>query len=238
VDEEAAEHYGICVRNVSGYATPSVTEHVFALMLALVRRLPDYQRAVLAGRWQLSKQFCLLDFPISELAGRRLGIIGYGELGRAVAVVARAFGMSVIIAARPGTAPVAGRVALEQLLHEADVVSLHCPLTDASRDLIGVKELALMKAGALLINTARGGIVDEQALANALRSGQIGGAAVDVLLTEPPCAGNPLLADDIPNLIITPHIAWASREARQRLVDGVVANIQEWIDKKGLRTED
>jgi glycerate dehydrogenase len=221
------------VANVTGYATASVSEHVFALMLALKRRLPGYQRLVAAGQWQRSHQFGLLDFPITELAGRTLGIVGYGELGQAVARVAEAFGMSVRIASRPGikadTPPQAGRVVLNQLLTEADILTLHCPLNDNTRNLIGANELALMKSDAVLINTARGGIVDEQALADALRSGQIGGAAVDVLSQEPPVSGNPLLAADIPNLIVTPHIAWASRESRQRLIHEIAINIRAWM---------
>jgi len=229
VDIEAAARAGIVVTNVRGYATPSVTEHVFALMLALVRRLPDYQRLVASGQWQRSEQFCLLDVPLVELAGRTLGIVGYGELGQSVARVARAFDMRVSIAARPGTAPGEGRVALAQLLTEVDILSLHCPLSENTVNLIGAEQLALMKPDALLINTARGGIVDEQALAAALRSGRIGGAAVDVLVTEPPREGSPLLAADIPNLIVTPHIAWASRESRQRLVNEIAANIQAWM---------
>jgi len=229
VDLGAATRAGIAVTNVRGYATPSVTEHVFALMLALIRRLPDYQRLVAAGRWQRSEHFCLLDVPLFELAGRTLGIIGYGELGQAVARVARAFDMQILIAARPGTTPGQGRVALEQLLAEVDVLSLHCPLSDNTANLIGAEQLALMKPDALLINTARGGIVDEQALALALRSGRIGGAAVDVLAKEPPGEGCPLLSGDIPNLIVTPHIAWASRESRQRLICEIAANIQAWM---------
>ena len=229
VDLGAAAQAGIAVTNVRGYATPSVTEHVFALMLALVRNLRDYQRLVAAGRWQRSEHFCLLDSPIFELAGRTLGIVGYGELGQAVARVARAFDMQVLIAARPGTTPGPGRVELEQMLTEVDVLSLHCPLSDNTVNLIAAEQLALMKPDALLINTARGGIVDEQALATALRSGRIGGAAVDVLATEPPGEESPLLAGNIPNLIVTPHIAWASRESRQRLVYEIAANIQAWM---------
>ena len=229
IDIDAAGQAGIAVTHVTAYTTPSVTEHVFMLMLALLRHLPDYQRLVAAGQWQHSEQFCLLDYPIVELAGRKLGIVGYGELGRAIARIAEAFGMQVCIAARSGAAPVAGRLALDQLLAEVDILSLHCPLNQETRNLIGARELALMKPDAVLINTARGGIVDEQALAAALRAGRLGAAAVDVLVTEPPANGNPLLANDIPNLIVTPHIAWASRESRQRLVDEVAANISAWM---------
>lgn len=225
VDLQAAADLGMAVANVTGYATPSVVQHVFALILALTTRLPDYQAAVRAGAWQRSEQFCLLDYPIRELAGLTLGIVGHGELGRGVARVAQAFGMEVWLSQRPGGPPQAGRWPLAELLPRVDVLSLHCPLTPETRNLIGPAELALMRTDALLINTARGGIVDEQALGQALRSGTIGGAGVDVLSLEPPREGNPLLAPDIPNLILTPHIAWASRQSRQRLLDEVAANI-------------
>jgi len=226
VDLDAARELGIAVTNVTGYATPAVVQHVFALMLAHTTRLFDYRTAVRAGAWSRSDRFCLLDFPIREVAGRILGIVGYGELGRGVAKVAETFGMQVLISARSGTEPGPGRIALAELLPQVDVLSLHCPLTAQTRNLIGVRELAQMKPSALLINTARGGIVDEEALADALRHGVIGGAAVDVLTVEPPREGNPLLSLDLPNLILTPHTAWASHEARQRLLDEVVANIQ------------
>lgn len=228
VDIGAAAAKGVAVCNVRAYATPAVVQHVFALMLALTTRLEDYHQAVRAGRWQQSPQFCLLDFPIREIAGRTLGIVGYGELGQAVAKVANAFGMRVLIARRPGGAPQSGRLELPELLEAVDVLSLHCPLTPQTRGLIGAVELARMRDDALLINTARGGIVDEEALADALRNRRLGGAGVDVLTVEPPLAGNPLLADDIPNLIVTPHVAWASRESRQRLVDEVTANIRAY----------
>ncbi|MBK1648591.1 2-hydroxyacid dehydrogenase [Rhabdochromatium marinum] len=225
VDLDAARERGIAVANVVRYATPAVVQHVFALMLALTTRLPDYQRAIANGAWQQHERFCLMDYPIRELAGRTLGIVGYGELGQAVARVAEAFGMRVLVAQRPAGPATESRWPLEQLLPQVDVLSLHCPLTDATRSLIGARELDLMNPEALLINTARGGIVDEQALADALRRGSIGGAGVDVLITEPPRQGNPLLAPGIPNLIVTPHIAWASREARQRVVEEIAANI-------------
>ncbi len=229
VDLEAARDLGISVTNVAGYATPSVVQHVFSLMLALTTRLTDYRQAVANGAWQQSSQFCLLNFPIQELAGKQLGIIGHGELGRAVADVAKAFGMQVLVAQRPGGRPQPNRIPLEKLLPQVDLLSLHCPLAENTKNLIGQKELGLMKKEALLINTARGGIVDEAALATALRSGEIGGAGVDVLIQEPPAKGNPLLKSDIPNLIITPHIAWASRESRQRLVDELAANIESYL---------
>lgn len=231
VDIAAARERGIQVCNVRGYATPSVTQHVFALLLSLTTQLGKYRRAVMRGDWQESHHFCLLDYPIEELAGKTLGIIGYGELGKSVANVAKAIGMKVIISQRPGGIPQAGRVDLDQLLQEADVVSLHCPLTPDTEGLIGRDQLRSMKSNALLINTARGGIVDEAALADALRDGYIAGAGVDVLSEEPP-RQNPLLEKDIPNLIVTPHIAWASRSSRQRLLNEIGLNIQAFLDNQ------
>jgi len=230
VDIENADARGIGVCNIEAYCTQSVVQHVFAVMLALTHRLQEYQELLLTGAWRESPQFCLLDFPIRELSGRVLGIVGLGELGSAVASLARALGMRILVAQRPGSsAAVKGRISLSQLLAEADVVSLHCPLTEQNRGLIGPAELAAMKRDALLINTARGGLVDSEALADALRRGEIGGAAIDVLPEEPPIHGDPLLARDIPNLIVTPHIAWAARESRQRAVDEIAANIESFL---------
>lgn len=229
VDLEAAHNLGITVSNVAGYSTPSVVQMVFAMMLALHSRLPEHRQAVRAGRWSQSPQFCMLDFPFHELKGRTLGIVGHGTIGQAVAKVARAFGMKVLVAQRPGGQDKrARRVPLDKVLARADVLSLHCPLTPATEGLIGAAQLRTMKAGSLLLNTARGGIVDEAALADALRDGHLGGAGVDVLPAEPPPPDHPLLAQDIPHLIVTPHIAWASREARQRLVNELAANIRAW----------
>ena len=226
VDLEAARELGVPVCNVTGYATPSVVQHVFALLLALTTRLIDYHQDVQRGRWQAQEKFCLLDHPIEELAGKRLGILGYGELGQAVARAAAAFGLQVLVSQRPGSKRLLpGRFLFERVVEESDILSLHLPLTPQTRNLIGASELARMKPGALLINTARGGIVDEEALAGALRSGHLGGAGVDVLTEEPPRAENPLLPADLPNLIVTPHVAWASRQSRQRLLDGIAANI-------------
>ena len=228
INLEAAKDHGIPVTNVTAYGTPSVVQHVFALMFALATRLQDYTQLVAEGAWQQSSQFCLLDFPITELAGKTLGIVGYGELGRGVAQAAEAFGMRVIIAEREGAEPRPGRVPLDDVLAFSDVVTLHVPLTAQTRNLIDARALKRMKPGALLINAARGGVVDEQALADGLRAGRIGGAGVDVLTREPPVDGNPLLAADIPNLIVTPHIAWASRESRQRLLDDIASTIAAW----------
>jgi glycerate dehydrogenase len=232
VDMDAARDQGITVCNARGYATTSVVEHVFSVMLAFYRQSVLYQQAVREGRWHSADVFCLHDYPIHELAGQTLGIIGHGELGSAVANMARAFGMEILVAQRPGGATRAGRVPMHALLSQADVVSLHCPLTDATRNLIGRDELDSMKNSALLINTARGGIVNETALLDALQTGQIAGAAIDVLTNEPPRAGNPLLDEPVPNLIVTPHIAWASTRARQSLIDQIAGNVLAFLDGK------
>jgi glycerate dehydrogenase len=230
VDMEAARERGIGVCNIAGYCTQSVVQHVFAVILALTHHLNGYQKLLRKGAWRSSPQFCLLDFPIRELSGRTLGIVGLGELGSAVARVAAAFGMRILVACRPGGDNRDGdRVPLSELLRRSDIVSLHCPLTEDNRGLIGAPELAAMKPDALLINTARGALVDSDALAQALRNGQIAGAGIDVLPQEPPVDGNPLLAEDIPNLIVTPHIAWAAQEARQRAVDEIASNIASYL---------
>ena len=233
IDLELAAARGIGICNIVAYCTQSVVQHVYAMILSLTHHLGDYERLLRSGSWRDSEHFCMLDFPIRELEGRTLGIVGYGELGRAIAGVARAFGMQVLIAQRPDpgsaedTAP--DRVPMETLLAQSDIVSLHCPLTDATNRLIGSAQLDLMKPDALLINTARGALVDSAALAAALREGRIGGAGIDVLAAEPPVHGDPLMDDNIPNLILTPHIAWAARESRQRAVDEVAENIRSFL---------
>ncbi|MFC4259168.1 D-2-hydroxyacid dehydrogenase [Marinobacter lacisalsi] len=231
IDLKAAEDHGIRVLNVTRYGRSTVAQHTMALILALATRLVDYSRDVQEGRWAQSDMFCLMDHPIMELEGKTLGIIGYGDLGQGVAERARAFGMNVVLGCRPGQEPgeVDGypRIPLAELLPQVDVLSLHCLLSEETRHLIGATELGQMKASALLINTSRGGLVDEQALADALRAGTIGGAGFDVLTEEPPRNGNPLLAGDIPNLIVTPHSAWASREARQRIVEITARNLAQ-----------
>ncbi|WP_137888767.1 2-hydroxyacid dehydrogenase [Pseudomonas sp. 2FE] len=224
IDLAAARAHGVSVCNCQGYGTSSVAQHTLMLLLALATRLPDYQTAVRAGRWQQAQQFCLLDFPIVELEGKTLGLLGHGELGGAVAKLAEAFGMRVLLGQLPGRPPRADRMPLDELLPQVDALTLHCPLTEHTQDLIGAYQLSLMKPGAFLINSARGGLVNEQALADALRRGHLGGAATDVLTQEPPTAGNPLLAADIPRLIVTPHSAWGSREARQRIVIQLAEN--------------
>jgi len=230
IDLDAAARSGIAVAHVAGYAVHSVPEHVFGLLLALRRHLIRYRDAARDGRWSAAGTFCLHDWPIDDLAGSTLGIIGAGQNGQGVARLAQAFGMRVLLAERRNEHCVRpGRVAFEQVLREADVVSLHLPLSAETRHLIGAAELARMKPNALLINTARGGVVDEAALLAALRAGRIAGAALDVLASEPPPADHPLLAADLPNLIVTPHVAWASRQAQQKLADEVVANIAAFL---------
>jgi len=234
IDLKAAQELGITVCNCQAYGTDSVVQHVFACILALHTSLFQYRGAVRAGRWQQASQFCFLDYPITELKGKILGIVGFGNLGKGVAAIAEAFGMKVVVAARPGSAGDV-RPALDELLPQVDVLTLHCPLNEHTRGLIGSRELALMKPTAFLINAARGGIVDEIALVEGLKDGTIRGAAVDVLTVEPPKEGNPLLEAELPNLIVTPHIAWASTEARQRLIDQTVENITAWREGASVR---
>lgn len=229
VDLAAAREHGVTVCNCQGYGTPSVAQHTLMLLLALATRLPDYQRDVAAGLWQKSPQFCLLDYPIVELEGKTLGVLGHGELGGAVVKLAEAFGMRVLLGQIPGRPARPDRLALAELLPQIDALTLHCPLNADTENMLGAKELQLMKPGAYVINTARGGLINEQALADTLRSGHLGGAATDVLTQEPPTQGNPLLAGDIPRLIITPHSAWGSREARQRIVLQMAENAQTFF---------
>lgn len=231
VDLEAARERGIAVCNIRDYCTPSVLQHVLGAILALTHRYADYSRLVKEGRWGRSPQFTMLDFPIRELTGRTLGVVGYGTLGRAVASVCeQALGMRVLVAQRAGgTAAIERRLPLTDLLPRADVLTLHCPLTPETRGLLGAAQLALMKPDAVIVNTARGALIDVQALADALRAGRLGGAAIDVLPEEPPVSGSALFARDLPNLIVTPHIAWAARESRQRALDEMAANIADFL---------
>lgn len=235
IDLDAARTHGVSVCNCQGYGTPSVAQHTMMLLLALATRLPDYQQDVRAGRWQQAQQFCLLDHPIIELHGKTLGVLGHGELGSAVGKLAEAFGMRVLLGQLPGRPLRADRLPLDELLPQVDALTLHCPLNSDTLNLIDTRELCSMKPGALLINTARGGLINEQALANALRAGHLGGAATDVLTQEPPKDGNPLLAADIPRLIITPHSAWGSREARQRIVDQLSENALAFFSDAPVR---
>ena len=230
IDLDATAARGIVVSNVAGYGIGSVVQHTWALILALTTRLPDYNVAALDGRWAASRNFCLMDFPVVELAGKTLGIVGYGQLGQAVAEIGRAFGMVVKVASLPWRhGEAVDRVPLDQLLCEVDVLSLHCPLTEETCGLIGRRQLAMMKSSALLINCARGGLVDEQVLAEALEDGEIAGAGVDVLTEEPPVNGNPLLNAELPNLIVTPHSAWVAQESRQRLIQQVADNLRGFL---------
>ena len=236
IDVAAAKTHGVGVVNCRAYGTAAVSQHVLSLMLALCTQLLPYTNAVNAGRWQSARHFCFLDYPIVELAGKTLLIVGYGELGSAVGRLATAFGMNVEIAERPDASETRpGRVTFATAIEQADVVTLHCPLTPATENLINRDVLARMKRSAFIINTARGGIINEQDLADALRAGEIAGAGIDVLSEEPPRHGNPLLAGDIPNLVVTPHTAWGSQPARQRIVDQTVENIQAWKAGQPIR---
>jgi glycerate dehydrogenase len=229
IDLAAARGHGIAVCNIRDYCTPSVVQHVLGVLLYLTHHLPQYARDAVDGTWSRATSFGLLDHPIRELRGRLLGIVGWGALGSAVARACEsALGMQVLVADRPGGVPQPGRVSLDDLLARADVVSLHCPLTPETTGLISAERLARMKPDAVLINTARGGLVDVAALAAALRDRRLGGAAIDVLPEEPPVGGSPLFAPDLPNLIVTPHMAWAARESRQRALDELAANIGDW----------
>jgi glycerate dehydrogenase len=236
VDLEAARELGIAVCNIRDYCTTSVAQHVLGAILLLTHRFREYGQAAVDGTWSRSEQFTVPGAPIRELTGKVLGIVGYGTLGKAVAKAARdALGMRVLVAERAGdrAAAPAGdsvvRVTLDELLRVADVLSLHCPLTPATTGLIGKRELALMKPDALVINTARGALIDLEALVAALRGGDLGGAAIDVLPREPPAEGSVLFEPGIPNLLVTPHIAWAAFEARQRAVDELTLHVEDFL---------
>jgi glycerate dehydrogenase len=229
IDREEAARRGVKVCNVPGYAAQSVAQFTMALILELATRVGKYGEAVKAGEWQKSPLFSLLTYPTVELNGKKLGIVGYGNIGQTVAKMARGFGMEVLIAARPRSAqPVPGdRISLEQVFRQADIISLHCPLTPENRNLINAQTLSLMKPTAFLINTARGALIDEAALIEALRKKRIAAAALDVISKEPPPADHPILlaAKELDNLIVTPHTAWSAREARERLLRQVEENI-------------
>jgi glycerate dehydrogenase len=229
IDMAAAERLGIAVKNVTAYGTASVAQHTLMLMLALANRLPLYQRDVATGRWGESPFFCLMDHGTLQLEGKRLVIVGQGVLGSRVAQLAEAFGMAVTFAARPGKAD-DSRPTLADLAPEADIISLHCPLSEATRHLVDADLLATLKPGALLVNCARGGIIDELAALEALREGRLGGLGVDVLPVEPPRDGHPLidaLAEPL-NLIVTPHNAWITPESRQNVVALTADNLRAW----------
>ncbi len=230
IDLDAAARHGIAVANIRDYCTDSVAEHVFGTLLMLVRSLGAYDRSVKAGSWQRSKEPLMLDYPVESLTGKVLGIVGFGALGKGAARLAPAFGMEVLVSARPGSGTVAeDRVSFETVLSDSDVISLHCPLTSQTRNLFGAEQFARMKSTAILVNTARGGLVDSRALADALRNGTIGGAAIDVLPEEPPVDGDPLLDYAGDNLVITPHIAWGSTTARRRAIDELAANARAFL---------
>jgi glycerate dehydrogenase len=230
VDLAYCRENNITVCNVPAYTLHSVPEHVFMMILALRRNLFNYRRAVQAGMWQKSPMFTLMDYSIQGLAGSTLGIIGYGKLGQEVEKIGKAFGMDVLIAERKHADEVRpGRRPFNEVLGRSDVITLHAPLTAETRQLIGSTELTRMKETALLINTARGGLVDELALAHALRSKLLGGAALDVLSEEPPSDGHPLIGLDLPHLLITPHIGWASQDSLRLLADEIVSNIEAFV---------
>ena len=231
IDLEYCLERRIAVCNLVAYCTQSVTEHVFAVLLNLTHSIGRFHSLVRAGEWQRSDNFCRLDFPIRELSAMTLGIVGHGELGRSVERVALQFGMKVIIARRRGQAAEEGdgRHDLETVLRESDALTLHCPLTDETRHLINAQSLSLMKASAILINTARGGLVDSAALVAALNNRTIAAAGIDVLAQEPPVEGDPLIDYSGDNLIITPHIAWATREARQNAIVELAKNYTAFV---------
>ncbi|MGH7853694.1 MAG: D-2-hydroxyacid dehydrogenase [Candidatus Binatia bacterium] len=236
VDREEASRRGVKVCNVPGYATQSVAQFTLALILELATQAGKYVGVVKAGEWQKSPVFSLLTFPTIELSGKKLGIVGYGSIGQAVAQMARGFGMNILVAARPGaTGPIPqGRIALDQLFREADVISLHCPLTLETRNVINEHSLALMKPTVFLINTARGALIDEGALIASLRKKQIAAAALDVITKEPPPADHPIIlaAKELDNLIVTPHTAWSAREPRERLLQEVEENIAAFLQDR------
>lgn len=231
VGVEAAKRQGICVTNVPAYGTPSVAQMVFAHVLNLTQHVGEHARSVRAGDWSRCEDFCYWNSPLVELAGLTLGIVGFGRIGRETAKLARAFGMKVIyhdVSTVPVPSSEAQPVDLDTLLRDSDVVSLHCPLTQANRGLVNKQRLEMMKPGAFLINTSRGPLVDEPALAEALNTGRIAGAGLDVLCEEPPRADNPLLSAR--NCCITPHIAWATRSARQRLMEIAISNVRAFLE--------
>ena len=230
VDVEAAKQNGTAVCNIRAYGNESVAEHAFMMMITLMRNLPAYQRDVAAGLWENSPFFCHLGAPMRDLNGKTLAIFGRGNIGKTLATYAQAFKMNVVFAEHKNAQNVRdGYVSFDEAIRSADVVSLNCPLTPQTANMIGEAELQQMKPGAILINCGRGGLVDEAALVAALKYGQIGGAGFDVLTQEPPRDGNPLLKARLPNLIVTPHIAWASQEAANRLFDILLDNINHFV---------
>jgi len=230
VDLDYCRSRGIAVCNVRGYAANSVPEHVLMMILALRRNLLAYRADVREGKWQQSKQFCLLTHPLNDIKGSTIGVVGHGAIGKSMARLAEAVGMKVLLAEHKNARDIRpGRTNFAEVLAESDVVTLHCPLTEDTRDMFGRKEFAMMKPSALLINTARGALIQDESLVEALQSGLIAGAAVDCLREEPPRNGNVLLDLKLPNFIVTPHVAWASDEAVQALADQVIDNIEAFV---------
>ncbi len=232
VDLDAAKRAGVVVTNVPGYSGDAVAQHVFALLLAMTNRVAEHDQSVHDGQWVNSPDFCFMLSPLTELAGKTLGIVGAGDIGQKVAMIGHALGMDILISSRTtkDLGIPAGWAELDDLFKQSDVLTLHCPLTDQTKNMVNAARLSLMKRSAWLVNTARGALIDEAALAEALKQNRIAGAAVDVLSTEPPAADNPLLG--APNCIITPHNAWAAREARHRLVKIAAGNIKAFLDGK------
>ncbi len=231
VDLAAAREQGITVCNIRNYAKHTVPEHTFALMLALRRSILPYRQSVLDGRWQETAQFCFFDHPIADLGGSALGIIGNGTLGKAVGRIAEAFGMTVLVAGRKGSSELKpGQTPFDEVMRRANIITLHCPLNAETRGIIGAREFSLMERKPILINTGRGGLVDEQALEQALDKDQIAAAGFDVTDGEPPAADSPMMRIAArPNVILTPHVAWASREAIQALADQLIENIELFV---------
>jgi glycerate dehydrogenase len=231
IDRKTASARGVKVCNVPGYATESVAQFTMALILELAARAGTYRDAVKGGEWEKSPVFALLSYPAVELKSKKLGIVGYGNIGRRVAEIARGFGMEILVAARSASAVTNDRVPIDDLLRQADVVSLHCPLTPQTRNMINRQSLSLMKPTAFLINTARGALIDETALIDALATNLISAAALDVVTTEPPPPDHPIIraAKALDNLLVTPHTAWSAREARERLLDQVKENIAAFL---------
>ncbi len=230
IDLEACADKDVTVSNIRAYAVNTVPEHTFAMILALRRGLLPYRQAIENGRWQESGQFCFFDHQVHDLAGSTLGIIGEGAIGQAVAAIGRAFGMRVLFAAHKGVKGLGPLYTpFDQALAESDVLTLHCPLTPATRDLLSDREFDLMERRPVVVNTARGGLIDEAALARALRDGRISGAGMDVATQEPPAPDNPLMQlMDHPNFLFTPHTAWASTEAMQSLADQLIDNVEAY----------
>jgi glycerate dehydrogenase len=231
VDIKEANRRGVKVANVKDYSTESVAQYTIASMLNLMMNLNRYDKAVKAGEWEASDTFTLLKYPVMEMCGKKIGIVGYGSIGKRVGEMAQALGMELLIAKRPGaTYDDPSRLDFEEVLKSVDVLCIHCPLSDETKNLISKRELDMMKAGSIIVNPARGGIIDEAALVEKLKKGKLGGVALDVLETEPPKERSPLF--DFDNILVTPHIAWSTFESRMRLLEGVRKNIEDFKNGK------